>query len=596
MKSITPLSFCKISKLVGSLLGHWQHSCRQREFCVHEVTMSRPFTLFLREYAKRQAITILWLTLILVTTLLLRRLAKLLRFWIKGNRLPGPPLKVPLGRFCAISKTGCPSDFSIYLAALHKQYGPIVRVWLGPTHLLVSVNDHEIIKNVMALSKDRVPATRTALELAFGKESIFISTYKKARKKRFSLHRVLNGNIVEKLHSISIQVCNQVDKWTTPGLSGMELDAQVLSQHMVFSVLGAILFGDSFLVWPSAEEFEKLLFMISEKVCYWARYPVTPFWTDGFKQYKEMCLRAQGLVEEILALSRYMKDKAGTCVTEHKINQYYEGISIFSTGTETKYAEEVWEDTVDSMAVGQDFEADAQDVHENLFGTMFHGCRTMAVIMGCVLTRLAQHPEIQDKVHAEIDLVCGGRSPPSTDDIKKMKYLVAILYESARLLPTRHLLQRCALDHDLKLSPSTIIPAGAVIALPVKVMNMDVQIWGHDVHEFNPDRFLQSFTASDGKPLTYKSKNPFCNAQSPDVPWGVEGKRASLDGKLSSKSLASNPSLLLFGGGSRSCIGRTFAMTEMTSLLASLFQRYKEDLSTHSTKKIIKTIAAIGGC
>lgn len=46
---------------------------------------------FLRDYASRATNALLWIALISVTTLLFRRLARLVWLWVQGSRIPGPP-------------------------------------------------------------------------------------------------------------------------------------------------------------------------------------------------------------------------------------------------------------------------------------------------------------------------------------------------------------------------------------------------------------------------------------------------------------------------------------------------------------------------
>lgn len=66
-----------------------------------------------------------------------------------------------------------------YLSALHEKYGPIVKLWLGPTQLLVSVKDVAVIKEMLITAKDKLPLTGRAFRLAFGRSNIFVSSFEK---------------------------------------------------------------------------------------------------------------------------------------------------------------------------------------------------------------------------------------------------------------------------------------------------------------------------------------------------------------------------------------------------------------------------------
>lgn len=63
----------------------------------------------------------------------------------------------------------------------HKKYGRVVKLWLGPTQLLVSIEDTELIKEVLLKAEDKLPLTGRAFHLAFGKSSLFISRFGKVR-------------------------------------------------------------------------------------------------------------------------------------------------------------------------------------------------------------------------------------------------------------------------------------------------------------------------------------------------------------------------------------------------------------------------------
>lgn len=66
-----------------------------------------------------------------------------------------------------------------YLSELHEKYGPIVKLWLGPTQLLVSVKDVAAIKEMLIKAKDKLPLMGRAFHLAFGRSNVFVSSFEK---------------------------------------------------------------------------------------------------------------------------------------------------------------------------------------------------------------------------------------------------------------------------------------------------------------------------------------------------------------------------------------------------------------------------------
>lgn len=54
-----------------------------------------------------------------------------------------------------------------------------MKLWLGPKQLLVSIKDIELIKEVLLKAEDKLPLTGRAFRLAFGRSSLFVSSFNK---------------------------------------------------------------------------------------------------------------------------------------------------------------------------------------------------------------------------------------------------------------------------------------------------------------------------------------------------------------------------------------------------------------------------------
>eukprot|EP01018_Ginkgo_biloba_P010958 Gb_30571 [translate_table: standard] len=532
----------------------------------------KPFML--RQYAVHEVNAILWALLILVTGLLLRRVWRLIRFWVRGSRLPGPPLNAFMRKAGSNSRPGDLDNFSAFLSQTHEEYGSVVRIWLGPTQLLVSVKDPELIQQLLVQAEDRLPLTAKAFQLAFGKSSLFVSSFAQVQKRRISLEHQLNGKLLERVHLISLKVVDCVKHWADDGASGWEFDCKSASQHMAFSVLGATLFGDGFLVWPAAREFEEQLMMIAKEACFWATYNVLPLWNKGFQRYKAMCARLQALTEQMIKEGKKQHCNLRSSHQGLFPEISHVGIAAGYQGTSGEFVEDLIAGFLSSPDSSSHMNL-AEEVRGNIMGMMFHGCLTITGIISGALTKLAQHSKIQAKVYAEIISICGGIASPSAMDVQKMHFLLATVHEAARLLPAGPLLQRCSLKHDMKLRQDITVPAGAILAVPIQLVQMDVCNWGDDAHIFNPERFL-------------KHETPYTDSS--EIEAGCVGKAESLaeqkgikhveDAKVEGTSFSfeepgANASFLPFGSGSRVCVGKRLAIVEMTALLASMLQRYE---------------------
>jgi cytochrome P450 len=142
---------------------------------------------------------------------------------------------------------------------------------------------------------------------------------------------------------------------------------------------------------------------------------------------------------------------------------------------------------------------------------------------------LSKHPDIEARLHHELNSVLGGRVPVAAD-FSCLRYTEMVITETMRLYPPAWIMARRALK-DYKLV-QYIVPAGAIILMSPYVMHHDMRYFP-DPFRFDPDRWM-----------------PDARASRPQF------------------------SYFPFGGGSRRCIGEGFAMMEAVMVLATLAQRW----------------------
>jgi len=147
---------------------------------------------------------------------------------------------------------------------------------------------------------------------------------------------------------------------------------------------------------------------------------------------------------------------------------------------------------------------------------------------------LSEHPDVEAKLHAELDAVLGGRLP-TVEDVAQLRYAEMVLTEVIRLYPPAWVVGRQALnDHAIG---KYVAPAGTTLFMSPYVIH-------HDPRYFpDPDRF-------------YPER------------WTPE-MRAELP------KFAYFP----FGGGPRLCIGEQFARMEGILLIAAIAQKWQMRLA-----------------
>ncbi|XP_077241605.1 cytochrome P450 734A1-like [Tasmannia lanceolata] len=514
---------------------------------------------FFREYAIREINVLLWISLVTITSLLIRKVYFLLEIWAKGSKIPGPPCPSFYGHSKLFSGSGSGENLTDFLSKCHVKYGSIVRLWLGPTQLLVSVNDPTLIKEMLLKAKDKLPLTGRAFRLAFGLSSLFASSFEKVQKRRESLAIELNGKFPERANVIPLKIVDCVMERIDSIMAKGVLDCRIISQHMAFSIIGATLFGDSFLSWSSATIYEELLMLIAKDGSFWASYNVPPFWKRGFWRYQSLCKKLKGLTQDIIQQCRQNYKFSGQIDqnSQGKVKNIGRGAGIGTFSPNGTMAGSLL------LEAFNDHLNPREELCGNIMGVMFHGSLTCAGLIGSILTRLVMHPEIQEKIYSEILLVCKGSSKLGANDVQKMTYLLASVYESARLLPAGPLLQRCSINHDLNLKTGVTVPAGTILVVPVQQVQMDSSIWGSDAKQFNPYRFL-SKAAHQIHNVKEESdsvtRTQFTDSES--SPFVLDDPNENL-------------AFLPFGSGTRACVGQKFAILGITTLFASLLQRYE---------------------
>ena len=196
-----------------------------------------------------------------------------------------------------------------------------------------------------------------------------------------------------------------------------------------------------------------------------------------------------------------------------------------------------------------------QQIRDEAMTIFLAGHETTANAMAWTWHLLGTHPEVERKLHEELDRVLDeskgsslqGSSPrvPTVEDVPKLEYARAVIAESMRLHPPVWTMGRRAFEaHTIG---GHAIEPGSLVIMSQWIVHHDPR-WWKNPDEFKPERWL-----NDG---------------SREV---AAGNRETGAGTRARPKYAYFP----FGGGSRVCIGEAFAWTEAILLLATIAQRWK---------------------
>jgi cytochrome P450 family 78 subfamily A len=170
---------------------------------------------------------------------------------------------------------------------------------------------------------------------------------------------------------------------------------------------------------------------------------------------------------------------------------------------------------------------------------VFRGTDTVAVLIEWVLARLVLHPDVQDRVHDELDRVVGRDRAVTESDASSLAYLHAVIKEVLRLHPPGPLLSWARLATSDVHVDGFLIPAGTTAMVNMWSITHDPDVWA-EPNEFRPHRFLGSAT-----------------------------------NEFSFSVMGSDLRLAPFGSGRRSCPGKSLAMATVAFWLATLLHEFE---------------------
>lgn len=173
-------------------------------------------------------------------------------------------------------------------------------------------------------------------------------------------------------------------------------------------------------------------------------------------------------------------------------------------------------------------------IRDQLLTMFIAGHDTSTALLAWALHLLANHPDVQSRIHEEIATVLGDAAP-TIQNVARLDYLDQTIKETLRLYPPIHLGSRIAAT-DIAFG-DYLLPAGTRVLYSIYLSHRHKEYWD-DPHRFDPDRFA---------PEASRQRPPYL--------------------------------YLPFGGGARNCIGTAFAQVEARVVLARILQQW----SLHAT-------------
>ena len=171
-----------------------------------------------------------------------------------------------------------------------------------------------------------------------------------------------------------------------------------------------------------------------------------------------------------------------------------------------------------------------QQLRDEVLITFFAGHETTAQLLTWAWYLLARHPEVEERLHEELEQVLAGRTPAATD-LPDLVYTRMVIDETLRLYSPVSMVARDAVDDDVV--GDCPVPAGSMVTITPYITHRHPEFWERP-EAFYPDHF---------------------------APEQVEAR----------PRYAYYP----FGAGPRICLGKHFALLEATLVLAEIAQHHR---------------------
>ncbi|XP_002829304.3 cytochrome P450 2G1 [Pongo pygmaeus] len=335
----------------------------------------------------------------------------------KAGKLPPGPTPIPfLGNLLQVRTDATFQSFM----KLREKYGPVFTVYVG-TRPVVVLCGHEAVKEALVDQADEFSGRGelASTERNFQGHGVALANGERWRiLRRFSLTILRDfgmgkRSIEERIQEEASYLLEELRK-----TKGAPIDPTFLLSRTVSNVISSVVFGSRFDY--EDKQFLNLLRLINESFIEMS----TP-WAQLYDMYSGIMQYLPGRHNRIYYLIEELKDFIASRV---KIN-------------EASFDPQNPRDFIDCFLIKMHQDKNNPRTEFNLrnlvlttLNLFFAGTETVSSTLRYGFLLLMKHPEVEAKIHEEINQVIGQHRLPRVDDRVKMPYTDAVIHEIQRLV------------------------------------------------------------------------------------------------------------------------------------------------------------------
>ncbi|KAJ4354716.1 hypothetical protein N0V95_003556 [Ascochyta clinopodiicola] len=420
----------------------------------------------------------------------------------------------------------CIGDYQVIQEALHKKYGPLVRI--APSELSYSNPD-----GIPVIYRISNPLEKTDWYHTFRgaglKSQIDLFTITN-EKKHAAYRRTVGGvysltNILKNEELMDQNVAMLLNRLDGFVERAEEVDFGLWLEMYAYDNIGSVFFGKPFGFLESSSDHGGYIAAVHKSMPFLSVVSMAPSYARTVLMV--VATAVPSLLRAILAVDDIRK----TAIRETE--EAMARTADFQRHDMLTRLLKIVEDSGEKTGV----------THHEVTGEMWiavvAGADSTAGGLRAVFYHLIKRPSVMAKLISEIDSAYANNiltHPAQHSQVTTLPYLMAVCKEASRLWPSfQVIMPRYAPAEGLRLPNGFFVPCGYGIGINPFVVQRDTGTFGEDADEFRPERWLEA-DASQLRKM--------------------------------------NAAMLTFGAGTRTCTGKHLAMAEIYKIVPEILRRF----------------------